>query len=320
MAAQELLKIGIATVLCGAACCAPLPAVAATDGFFVAPPPQGEAPSYDSNYGAQARLRGVGTSPEADARPGEYYFVLAAHAYRTRDYAHAIEMYQVAASWAFKPAEYNLGVMYARGQGVPIDLPRAMAWMALAAERNEPHYVDAREAIYAEMSKEQFEQANVIWRELKPTYGDDVALKRAKARWAEVRSHMTGSRVGSAGNLQVAIPGYSSPDTTNPKIASEQVRNRALGLDGFGKPLPHDKGESVGANYPRSSATTSAEALGGDGVDGVIAYRQLFQSDNPYDPKFERRPTGIATVGAPTTVGPKGDDGGTPDSQPPQNP
>jgi hypothetical protein len=30
--------------------------------------------------------------------------------------------------------------------------------MALAAERNDPRYVDAREAIYATMSKEQFEQ------------------------------------------------------------------------------------------------------------------------------------------------------------------
>ena len=139
MHARTLLKVSLHMLLGGSIGLA-LPVAAATDGFFVAP--QGQAPSYDSNYGAETRLRSVGTSPEADARPGEYYFVLAAHAYRTRDFAHAIEMYQVAASWAFKPAEYNLGVMYARGQGVPVDMPRAMAWMALAAERNELHYVD----------------------------------------------------------------------------------------------------------------------------------------------------------------------------------
>src|SRR5215831_6086865 len=231
MLARIFRNAGCALLACSGLA---LDAAAAGDSSLAAiqmgaAPASNEAPSYDSNYGAEARLRGIGASPEADARPGEYYFVLGARAYRTRDYAHAIEMYLVAASWAYKPAEYNLGVMYARGQGVPADLPRAMAWMALAAERNEPHYVDAREAVYAELTKEQFEQANVIWRELKPTYGDEVALRRAKARWAEVRSHMTGSRVGSAGNLQVAIPGFSSPDTTNPKIGNEQVRNRALG-------------------------------------------------------------------------------------------
>ena len=227
-------------------------------------------------------IGGVGSSPEADARPGEYYFVLGAHAYRTRDYAHAIEMYQVAASWAFKPAEYNLGVMYARGQGVPVDMPRAMAWMALAAERNELHYVDAREAVYAELTKEQFEQANVIWRELKPTYGDEVALRRAKARWAEVRAHITGSRVGSVGNLQVGLPEPNGGDPSN------------------------QKRQKAGANV-HTTAVTAAEVTGGEGIDGSIAYRQLLESDNPYDPKFDRAAQGTAIVGPPTTLKPGAD-------------
>ena len=276
MHARTLLKISVVTLLCGSIGVARSTVAASTDGFFIASP-QGEAPSYESNYGAEARLRGVGSSPESDARPGEYYFVLGAHAYRTRDYAHAIEMYQVAASWAFKPAEYNLGVMYARGQGVPVDMPRAMAWMALAAERNEPHYVDAREAIYAELTKEQFEQANVIWRELKPTYGDEVALRRAKARWAEVRAHITGSRVGSVGNLQVGLPQPNGGDPSN------------------------QKRQTNGANV-HTTAATAAEVTGGEGIDGSIAYRQLLESDNPYDPKFESSAHGTAIVGPPTTV------------------
>ena len=245
-------------------------ASAATDALFVAP--LHEAPAYDSDHGAEARLRGLGTAPEADARPGEYYFLLGAEAFRKHDYEHAVEMYQVAASWAYKPAEYNLGVMYARGQGVAVDLPRAMAWLALAAERNEPHYVDAREAVYAEMSKEQFEQANVLWRDMKKTYGDEVALRRAKARWAEVRSHMTGSRVGSVGNLSVGLPNANDGDPSN------------------------QKGDRAGANV-HTYAGTSAEVTGGNGIDGSIAYRQLLESDNPYDPKFDRGAIGRATVG-----------------------
>jgi len=156
----------------------------AVDGIFIssAPPEAQSAPGYESDYVAELRKRGVGdNTPEADARVGEAYFVRGAAAYRKADYKFAIQMYEVAASWAYKPAEYNLGVMYARGQGTDVDLPRAMAWMALAAERNDKHYVEARETVYASLSKEQFEQANEIWRELKKTYGDEVALRRAKA-------------------------------------------------------------------------------------------------------------------------------------------
>jgi TPR repeat protein len=80
------------------------------------------------------------TSPSAaqdtvlmDARPGEYYYNLAADAVRHKDFAHAVAMYEVSSSWGYKTSQYNLGVMYARGEGVPVDLPRAMAWMSLAA-------------------------------------------------------------------------------------------------------------------------------------------------------------------------------------------
>ena len=262
-----------------------------TDAIFVEPVSRGEthetAP-YDSEYAAAAREMGNGfNTPEADARPGQYYFLLAAHAFRKGDFAFAIQMYEVAASWAFKPAEYNLAIMYARGQGVPVDLPRGMAWMALAAERDEKRYVDAREVIYAEMTKEQFEQANVIWRDLKKTYGDEVALRRAKARWAQVRAAMTGSRVGSVGNMTVGIPNANGGDPSFPKPGNEAMKKALQGQ---------------GMTLVQSTATSSAEATGGEGVDASIAYRQLRESDNPYDPKFKPGAIGRATVGEPTTV------------------
>ncbi len=255
----------------------PAPAIRAADlaaAQLGAAPAGNDAASYESDYAWAARLSGAGGgTPESDARLGETYFLQGARAFQKKDYAFAIQMYEVAASWAFKPAEYNLGVMYARGQGVAVDLPRAMAWMALAAERNDPRYVDAREAVYAELTREQFEQANAIWRELKKTYGDEVALRRAKARWAEVRSQMTGSRVGSIGNLQVGMPNPNGGDASGPKIM-----------------VPHLAG-------PRSYASSPAEITGGEGIDASIAYRQLRESDDPYDPKFDRGALGRATVG-----------------------
>jgi TPR repeat protein len=231
-------------------------------------PPGENAASYDSSYQSGMRLRGSEeNTPEADARPGEYYFKIGARAFQKNDSKFAVEMYEVAASWAYKPAAYNLGVMYARGQGIPVDYPRALAWMALAAERGEERYVAARNVVQAQLTAEQVEQARLIVEELKKTYGDEVALRRAKARWADVRSHMTGSRVGSVGHLDVGVP-QASADPSNQK----------------GQKGTHKKG------------TTSGEILGGEGVDGSIAYRQLLESDNPYDPKFERKSLGTAHV------------------------
>ena len=271
--------------------------VLATDGFFVSSAARDSATTesapYDSEYAAAARDLGTAVdTPEADARPGEYFFLQGAHAFLKKDYAFAIQMYEIAASWAYKPAEYNLGVMYARGQGIPVDLPRGMAWMALAAERNEQRYVDAREAIYAEVSPQQFEQANAIWRDLKKTYGDAVALRRAKARWAEVRARVTGSRVGSVGNLQVSAPGADAENTNNPnnpKLMTAVAQKETAAKLAAGSPI---KGFTVNS----TGATTPGEATGGHGVDGSVAYRRLWQSDDPYDPKLKAA-VGTATVG-----------------------
>jgi hypothetical protein len=300
MGMQGFAKLSLVALAAGGMALLSPGASAQLDGAFIqkaaperAAPANNDIPDYESDYAAAARLQSKGGStPEADGRPGEYYFLLGADAFRRGNFAFAIQMYQVSASWAYKPSEYNLGVMYARGQGVAQDLSRALAWMALAAERNEQHYVDAREAVYAEMSKEQFAQANVIWRELKPTYGDDVALRRAKARWAEVRASMTGSRVGSAGNLQVGTP---SPGSVNP--SAPLLRGMAQKESHPGLSPQNVKG--MGA---RAAGSTSAEVLGGQGTPGVVAYRQLRESDNPYDPKFNNATLGTATVGKPATV------------------
>ena len=283
---RNFLRMHMALLACCGMSCLPLNALADVNAFFVPPPApmSNDAPSYESDYTASMRRAGIGqNTPEADARPGEYYFLRGADAFRKHDYTFAIQMYEVAASWAFKPAEFNLGVMYSRGQGVPIDMPRAMAWMALAAERNDEHYVEAREAVYAELSKEQFEQANEIWRELKKTYGDEVALRRAKARWAEVRNNMTGSKVGSGATpLLVGVPTPQSRDASAPKLVVHMEKQG-----------------------PRTTAGAPGQVAGGQVEDGSIAYRQLRESDNPYDPKFERSNSiGIATVGTPTTVKP----------------
>ncbi|RDI99928.1 sel1 repeat family protein [Dyella solisilvae] len=218
-------------------------------------------------------------TPEDDARPGEYFFYLGALANQRQDYAHAISMYEVAASWAFKPAQYNLGVLYLNGHGSPVDLPRAMAWFALAAERGETQYVYAKQLLYAHLTPEQFAQANEIWRELLPTYGDATALRRAKARWREVRYAATGSRVGS-GATHLMIGGQ-------------------VGLNNHNAPVNYDVGNGG------RLLVSPGEITGAHTTDGSIAYLNIRQSDNPYDPKFmSELLSGTVTVGILTPVRP----------------
>ena len=227
-------------------------------------------PSYSSEWNAK---RAVGSahfgSPEDQARPGEAYFFRGVEAVRKKDFRFATDMYKVAASWAYKAAEYNLAVMYFRGEGVPVDKPLAMAWAALAAERGDKDYVDAKELIYANISPDEFAKANELWRDLKKTYGDEVALKRAQVRWAEVKNNVTGSHVGSVGHL---------------------VIGNGTNTGHVGNFNPDTGGGSQGP-----FADTAFGVAGAGATDGAVAYRQLQESRNPYDPKFEHR-EGTATV------------------------
>jgi TPR repeat protein len=208
--------------------------------------------------------------PTDDGRPGEYYFALGVQAVKKGDYEHAMAMYKVAASWAYKPAEYNLGVMYLSGQGVPVDLPHALAWMALAAERDDAQYVRARQLVYSHMTPGQYDQANVIWRDLLPTYGDETALPRAKSRWREARQNATGSRVGS-GAAHVMVGG----------------------ADGTPNHMNSPNYDVHGGGHINSNP---AELAGVHQGDGSVAYQALRSTDNPYDPKV-MPVTGQATVG-----------------------
>src|SRR5262245_46362466 len=110
-----------------------------------------DAPIYDSKAQTDKPMSWGFNTPEEDGRPGQYYFLKAVEAVQHKNYKFAIDMYETSASWAYKPAAYNLAVMYLQGEGVPVDKPRAMAWAALAAERGDADYVQARELIYASM-------------------------------------------------------------------------------------------------------------------------------------------------------------------------
>jgi TPR repeat protein len=52
-----------------------------------------------------------------------------------QDYSQAVDWYQKAALQGYVKAQYNLGGMYQRGEGVPLDNRQAVVWFRKAAEQ-----------------------------------------------------------------------------------------------------------------------------------------------------------------------------------------
>jgi uncharacterized protein len=87
-------------------------------------------------------------------------------------YTEAARFYQMAAERGDGQAQYNLGLAYARGEGVEQDLVKAHLYFNLAAARlNHPRGRAAaknRDHVAAEISPEQREQAQKLAREWQP--------------------------------------------------------------------------------------------------------------------------------------------------------
>ncbi len=242
-------------VLALAAVCCP---VLAQDGLSIGSMSRGK--DYDSDRNADRPFPSF-RSPEDDARPGQRFFHKGSVAYNRGDYGFAIDMYRVSASWAYNPSAYNLGLMYSEGDGVKVDLPRAMAWMTLAAQSGDAAYEHARKRIGAMLSTEQLARAESIFHQLEPDFGIKATSRRAKTRWLEVRRSATGSHTGFVGAMTM---GAFNPNT--------------------------------GANLSGKGPTFIADLTSATATEGSQEYRPLWLSDNPYDPQF-LQPTGTATVG-----------------------
>jgi len=66
-----------------------------------------------------------------------------------RDYAEAMRWYRLAAGQGLVSAQYNLGYMYANGQGVPQNYVEAARWFREAADQGESRAQYSLGALYA---------------------------------------------------------------------------------------------------------------------------------------------------------------------------
>ncbi len=150
--------------------------------------------------------------PPGRVFPGKYFEYKAQFYLRKRDYTEALRLFELAGFWANKRAQYNAGIMYYKGIGVPADPLRGVAWLAIAAENHDDLSQSALQTTYAALSPTEKIEADKIFRTLDEKYGDAVAIPRALKQFSSEARALVGSRVGFRGsNAKIAENGSDDP-------------------------------------------------------------------------------------------------------------
>lgn len=144
--------------------------------------------------------------------PGMYHYRKACELFAKGNAEAAIEQWTVAAGWAVKEAQYDLGIVYFKGKEVAPNRPLGLAWLAVAAERKDPAFSESLAAAWAESSADEHHAANELFTGLLKQYGDDVTLAKAMGHFNHELSQVTGSRVGMPGHVNVWTPEHGNLD------------------------------------------------------------------------------------------------------------
>jgi hypothetical protein len=117
--------------------------------------------------------------------PGPYFEQKAQFYLKKKHYREALRLFELSGYWADKVAQYNAGIMYFNGIGVPTDKIRGVAWLGIAAEGHDALADRALQAAYAGLTQDQRVAAGALFAQLDLEYGDAVALPRALARYRQ---------------------------------------------------------------------------------------------------------------------------------------
>lgn len=147
-----------------------------------------------------------------EGHPDLFWRIRGRAAYARGDYAQARDCFERAARFADKPSQAMLGEMHWKGLGGQRDRALAYAWMDLAAERYYEDFYILRERYWAQLDKQEREQALRRGQPLLREYGDD----RAKKRLARVMTRERPDKLaigGFFGNLPIIPPSGAGRDS-----------------------------------------------------------------------------------------------------------
>jgi len=115
--------------------------------------------------------------------PGDYYFCVGGHRQIDGHSKRALDYFERAAAWGHKNAQYLLGLMHFQGDGTPVDRPLGLAWLTLAAERDDPSMNAALAFAQRHVSRVERERAERLLATMRLTYADAVTVERAATRY-----------------------------------------------------------------------------------------------------------------------------------------
>jgi hypothetical protein len=186
--------------------------------------------------------------------PGEFNFCVALRDEQVGRYRDMVQMLELAAGWGQKRAQFTWGVMYFNGLHVRVDHARGLAWLALAAERQDRGYLGVFSSAYGRSNPVERQRANALLRQMKPRYGDAHAAVRAKVRYDRAIADLTRYEPYST---TACISGVSAgPDVTDG--GDPQVH----GISGSGDPKQFDTPPQASAPPPCPSLAVSLRVLG----------------------------------------------------------
>lgn len=130
---------------------------------------------YDEAYNTMRSLA------ETSAHALAQYYVGMMH-YRgegvEQSYAEAAKWFRKAAEQRVKQAQYRLGELYLNGKGLPKDYEYAYAWYRVGAEHKHGRSISALEKAKSNLSAEELEEAEKLARELIKKFGPAPEEKR----------------------------------------------------------------------------------------------------------------------------------------------
>jgi TPR repeat protein len=117
--------------------------------------------------------------------PGDFYACRARYYFQRDHNLRGVSELEEAAYWASKEAQYTLGLIYFNGdmKDVSANRPLALAWLALAAERNDATHQQAYAIARAKSSDGEIQASEALLKKMKLKYADKVAGVRAMRRF-----------------------------------------------------------------------------------------------------------------------------------------
>jgi len=146
--------------------------------------------------------------------PGEFNYCLGRKLWEKRRYESAREMFELAAGWGSKSAQSVLGVVLFNGEGIRADRALGLAWLALAAERENGFRRGVLASALQQATPGEKAEADRLLHAMRQKYGDEVAAARADRRYRREMASFRSNPVYGKGTCVSEWWGMMAPATS----------------------------------------------------------------------------------------------------------